>query len=359
MFVCVFDRFIIKLTDTKKKGWIHSMNKTRIVSGIQASGSITLGNYLGAAQHFVTMQNDDKFESFIFVADLHAITVPQNPQNLRQSIINLIKFYLAIGLDPQKVCLFIQSEIPAHAATGWILQCHSYMGELERMTQYKDKAKKINAKQSGIGAGLFAYPPLMAADILLYDPKYVPVGEDQKQHLELTRTLAQRMNHHFQMEFFVIPEPFIAKSGARIMALQEPTKKMSKSDENKKNTIFLFDPINQSLNKIKSAKTDSDTIIRYDKDEKPGISNLLTIYASLENITIDEAETLFKTSSYGTFKKEVSAKLEAFLIPLHEKFHSYSKQEIYDILDAGHVKAQSIAQRKFEKLAHKIGLGRY
>ena len=261
----------------------------RFLSGIQPSGNITLGNYLGAVKNFVKLQNENQFTDFlIFIADLHAITVPQDKTALRKNIRSLVALYLACGLDPNKVHIFIQSEVPAHAELGWVMQCNGYIGELERMTQYKDKKEKM---VGGVSVGLLTYPSLMAADILLYDADLVPTGIDQKQHLELTRDLAMRFNSKYG-ETFNIPSPYIPKEGSKIMSLVDPTKKMSKSDSNPKAYIALLDDLNSIRKKIKSAITDSDGTIKYDVENKPGVSNLLTILSCVSGKPIDELVNL-------------------------------------------------------------------
>ena len=256
----------------------------RILSAIQPSGTLTIGNYLGALKNFVKLQ--DEHECLFFIVDQHAITVPQDRLELRKKIKELTALYLACGLDPEKATIFVQSEVPGHTQLAWMLTCNTSMGELERMTQFKDKSQKLASKGQGIGVGLFMYPVLMAADILLYDVDFVPVGDDQKQHLELTRDLAERFNNRFG-ETFKIPEPLIAKTGARIMSLQEPTKKMSKSDDNPRNFILMTDEPNVIRKKIKSAVTDSDGVIAFDRENKPGLSNLLEIYSTMTGESID------------------------------------------------------------------------
>ncbi len=257
-----------------------------IFSGIQPSGTITLGNYIGALKQFVELQHE--FNCYFCIVDQHAITVPQDRLVLRKNIKSLAALYVAVGIDPAKATLFIQSEVPAHAQAGWMMQCVSYIGELERMTQFKDKS----AGKEAVSASLLTYPPLMAADILLYSTDLVPVGEDQKQHLELTRDLAERFNKKYN-EIFTIPEVRIPKVGARVMSLQEPTKKMSKSDPNTKAFITLLDDPKQIEKKIKSAVTDSDGIVKFDVEGKPGISNLLSIYSILSNKPIPEIEEMY------------------------------------------------------------------
>lgn len=329
----------------------------RILSGIKPSGNLTIGNYIGAISQFVELQN--QFESFVFIADLHAITVPQDPQELRANIYEMIKIYLACGLDPNKTTLFIQSEIPAHAELAWIMSCFSYMGELERMTQYKDLVQKNKEKQLPIGSGILAYPPLMAADVLLYDPSYVPVGDDQSQHVELTRTLAERINRITNQELFVIPKTHKTKHGARIMSLQEPTKKMSKSADNPKTYITLLDDPQIAIKKIKSAITDSEAKVYFDPQNKPGISNLLTIYASFQNMSLKEAELLFADANYGTFKNAVADSVAQFLQELQQKMNSYDEQTIHRILNEGQQKASEIATKKLHTVYKALGLGRY
>ena len=271
----------------------------RMLSGIKPTGGLTLGNYIGAISQFIKYQ--DEYEMYVFIANLHSITVAQDPKELRQNTKDLIALYLAAGLDPQKVTLFLQSDICAHAELGWILTCHSYMGELQRMTQYKDKTAK---GETNITAGLFTYPSLMAADILLYDADYVPVGIDQKQHVELTRNIAERFNNKYG-ETFIIPEPVIPKVGAKIMSLQDPTKKMSKSDETTKGAIYLLDEPAVARKKIMSAVTDSIGIIRYDEVNQPGIANLLTIHSVLSKESIEDIVERFSNHGYGDLKKEI------------------------------------------------------
>jgi tryptophanyl-tRNA synthetase len=308
-------------------------------------------------KQFVNLQNE--YDSFVFIADLHAITVPQNRDDLKKRTRDLIKLYLATGLNPEKTTLFIQSEVPSHSQLGWVMSCYSYMGELERMTQYKDIVFKNKDKSKPIGSGVLSYPPLMAADILLYSPDIVPVGDDQSQHVELTRTLAQRLNHVCHHEVLTIPKTLKPKSGARIMSLQDPTKKMSKSDDNPKSYIALLDPIATSVKKIKSAVTDSDTKVYFDVDNKPGISNLLTIYASLESISIEAAQAKFVDATYGAFKTAVASSVEQFLTQLQAKYNALDEQIVNDILDAGAAKASKIATSKVNEIYHYLGLGRY
>jgi tryptophanyl-tRNA synthetase len=323
-----------------------------IFSGIQPSGTITLGNYIGAMKQFVELQHE--YNCFFCIVDEHAITVPQDPQILRKNIRSLAALYLAVGIDPEKATLFIQSEVPAHAQAGWIMQCISYIGELERMTQFKDKSSGKEA----VSASLLTYPPLMAADILLYNTDLVPVGEDQKQHLELTRDLAERFNKKYN-DILTIPEISLPKVGARIMSLQEPTKKMSKSDPNKKAFITPLDEPNQIVKKIKSAVTDSEGIVKFDTVNKPGVSNLLSIYSILGGKTIGELEEMYTGKGYGDFKGDLAEVVVDFLKPIQERYYNLlESSELDDILDSGAEKANQVASRTLKKMENAMGLGR-
>ena len=309
-----------------------------IFSGIQPSGIITLGNYLGALKQFVDLQ--EEYDCYFCIVDQHAITMPQDPETLRKNIRTLAAIYLAVGLNPEKATLFIQSEVPAHIQLGWIMMCTSYVGELERMTQYKDKSRD---RGEAIPGGLLVYPPLMAADILLYGTHLVPVGEDQKQHLELTRDLAGRFNQRYG-EVFVIPEVRIPKQGARVMSLVEPTKKMSKSDPNPGSFISILDDEKTIEKKIKRAKTDLDNSIRYDKDNKPGVSNLMSILSVCTGQTYEEIEALYEGKGYGQFKGDVAQKVIETLRPIQERYHQLiDSKELDDILDEGARKANAAA----------------
>ncbi|MEE1108243.1 MAG: tryptophan--tRNA ligase [Macrococcus canis] len=324
-----------------------------LFSGIQPSGVPTIGNYIGALKQFTEIQ--DQYDCYFCIVDQHAITVPQDKAALRKNIRSLAALYLASGLDPEKVTLFIQSEVPAHAQAGWMLTTISTIGELERMTQYKDKAKD---RKEGIPAGLLTYPPLMAADILLYGTNIVPVGEDQKQHLELTRDLAERFNARYN-DIFTIPEIRMPKVGGRIMSLQEPTKKMSKSDSNTKGFISLLDPPNTVAKKIKSAVTDSDGIVKYDKENKPGISNLLSIYSIFTGKTIAELEAMYEGKGYGDFKSDLADVMVDFITPFQEKYEYYMNSEELDrILDEGAEKARKKSFKMLKKMENAMGLGR-
>ena len=325
----------------------------RMLSGIKPTGRVTLGNYIGAIKPFVSYQ--DEYEMIVFVANLHSMTIYQEPKNLRKNTKDLISLYLAAGLDPKKVTLFLQSDVLEHAQLGWYLGCMVSMGELSRMTQYKDKASKLK-KDESIGAGIFNYPSLMNADILLYDPDYVPVGEDQKQHCELARDIAERFNNRYS-ETFKLPEPFVPKVGGRIMVLQNPTKKMSKSDETGKGCIYIVDDINVSKKKIMSAVTDSDNAIYYDVKNKPGISNLLTIYSILSGESIDALVERYQGVGYGQFKKDLAEVVGNELQKIHDKYNEINQGNYIDtILNEGADKARYMARKKLAKVERKIGI---
>lgn len=322
----------------------------RMLSGIKPTGRITLGNYIGAIKPFVSYQ--DEYEMFIFVANLHSMTVYQEPKELRKNTKDLIALYLAAGLDPTKVTLFLQSDVLEHAQLGWYLGCMVSMGELSRMTQYKDKA----SKGESIGAGIFNYPSLMNADVLMYDPDYVPVGEDQKQHVELARDVAERFNKRYS-DTFTLPEPLIAKVGGRIMDLQNPTKKMSKSDESEKGCIYILDDVNISKKKIMSAVTDSDGVIKFDPENKPGISNLLEIYSILTNIPISEIENTYAGVGYGTFKKELAQIVGEEITKIQTRYQEIMTGDYLDkVLEDGANVARKIARKKLSKVERKIGI---
>lgn len=323
-----------------------------IFSGIQPSGTITLGNYIGALKQFVELQNE--YNCYFCIVDQHAITVPQDKLELRKNIRSLAALYLAVGIDPEKATLFIQSEVPAHAQAGWMMQCISYIGELERMTQFKDKS----AGKDAVSAALLTYPPLMVADILLYSTDLVPVGEDQKQHIELTRDLAERFNKKYN-DIFTIPDVRIPKVGARIMSLQEPTKKMSKSDPNTKASIRLLDDLKQIEKKIKSAVTDSEGIVKYDKENKPGVSNLLSIYSIFSGKEISEIEKMYVGKGYGDFKADLAEVVINEIKPIQEKYTELMQSsELDEILDRGAEKAQAVANKMLKKMENAMGLGR-
>ena len=324
--------------------------KKIIFSGMQPSGLITLGNYLGALNNWTKLQDD--YNCLYCIVDMHAITIRQDPVKLRKQAKELLLQYLAVGLDPEKSILYYQSHVPQHAELGWILNCYTYMGELNRMTQFKEKSL---SHADNINAGLFTYPVLMAADILLYQTDLVPVGEDQRQHLEITRDIAMRFNGIYG-DVFKMPEGYIGKVGARIMALQEPTKKMSKSDENKNNTIALLEEPAVIMNKSKRAMTDSDNEVRYSED-KPGIRNLIDIYCAVTSKSIQEAEKEFANTGYGTFKKAVGEAIVANLEPIQQKVKELEKNQDYinDVIKQGAEKASVLAQRTLQKVQKKIG----
>jgi tryptophanyl-tRNA synthetase len=328
----------------------------RILSGIQPTGSLNIGTYLGSVKNFVKLQEKlPDHEFFIFIADLHAITIHKDKQELRKKIKELAALYIACGLDPDRVNLFIQSEVPAHSQMAYLLQCNSYMGELERMTQFKEKARK---QETGVTVGLFTYPTLMAADILIYDPEFVPVGNDQKQHLELARDIAVRVNNKYN-DLFTVPEPLIAEVGARIYSLSDPTSKMSKSDSNEKSRINLLDPENIIKKRIKSAMTDSLGTIEYDPENRPGISNLMTIYSIMAHKTFDEIEEKYKGMGYKEFKEDLGEVVYQELKPIQDKYNELiNSKRLDEILDQGRERANQVAYKKVMKFNDRIGLGR-
>ena len=323
-----------------------------IFSGIQPSGTLTLGNYLGAIRQFVALQADH--HCFFCVVDEHAITVPQDPMELKENRRSLAALYLASGINPETSTLFIQSEVPAHTQLSWMIQSISYMGELERMTQFKDKSDGRDA----VSSALFTYPALMAADILLYQTDIVPVGDDQTQHLELTRDVAERFNNRFG-ETFTIPEIRIPEVGARIMSLQDPTKKMSKSDENERGFISMLDSPKKIEKKIKSAVTDSEGIVKYDKENKPGVSNLLTIYASCTGESIETIEKEYEGKGYGDFKAGVAKAVIQLLQPIQDRYYELIESDVLDeILDRGAEKAAQTANQTLANAKKAMGLTR-
>ncbi|MFQ3782370.1 tryptophan--tRNA ligase [Staphylococcus saprophyticus] len=324
-----------------------------LFSGIQPSGIPTIGNYIGALKQFGEVQDD--YNCFFCIVDQHAITVPQDRLKLRKQTRQLAAIYLASGIDPEKSTLFIQSEVPAHVQASWMLTTISSIGELERMTQFKDKAVK---QTEGVPAGLLTYPPLMATDIVIYNTNIVPVGDDQKQHMELTRNLVDRFNSRYN-DILVKPEIRMPKVGGRVMSLQDPTKKMSKSDDNQKNFISLLDQPSVAAKKIKSAVTDSDGIIKFDRDNKPGISNLLSIYSSLTDESIDALQEKYKDSNYGVFKADLAEIVSDFLTAFQEKYEYYlNSEELDTILDNGRDKAQQVSFKTLKKMEKAMGLGR-
>ncbi len=322
----------------------------RVLSGIKPTGQLTLGNYIGALKNFPKFQ--DQGETFLFIADLHALTLPIDPEVLRSNSRDLAAFYLAAGLDPKKCTIFRQSAVSAHAELNAILQNFLYMGELSRMTQFKEKSQKLN--ENAIGLGLFAYPVLMASDILLYDANVVPVGDDQTQHVEITRDLVNRFNNRFG-PVLTMPKAVVTKVGARIMSLSEPTKKMSKSDP--KGDIYLKDDLKVIRKKIMSAVTDSEARVAYDPENKPGVSNLLQIYAALKDISIPEAEKLFEGSNYGTFKGAVADVVCDVLGNLQQKYQAFiASGEVERVLEEGAKKAREVANNTLHRVQHAVGL---
>lgn len=302
---------------------MENPNKKIIFSGIQPSGNLTLGNYLGALKNFSLLQ--DEYRCYYCVVDMHTLTVRQDPAALKERSYALLALYLACGIDPEKNVLFMQSHVPAHAELSWILGCYTYMGELNRMTQFKDKSKRHS---DNINGGLYTYPVLMAADILLYQSDLVPIGQDQKQHLELARNVAERFNNIYG-DTFKIPEPFIPKQGAKIMSLQEPDKKMSKSDTNANNFILINEERDIIMKKFKRAVTDSGNEIRFDEAEKPGISNLINIYSAVKGITREDTEREFAGLRYGDFKAAVGIAVADELAPIKEKYEEFLKNRDY------------------------------
>ncbi|WP_294615442.1 tryptophan--tRNA ligase [uncultured Gilliamella sp.] len=329
------------------------MSKPIVFSGAQPSGELTLGNYLGALKNWVALQSE--YDCVYCIVNQHAITVRQDPIKLRKATLDTMALYLACGIDPQKSTIFVQSHVPAHAELGWALNCYTYFGELSRMTQFKDKSSRY---AENINAGLFDYPVLMAADILLYQANLVPVGDDQKQHLELSRDIAMRFNALYG-EIFTVPEPFIPKVGARVMSLQEPTKKMSKSDTNRNNVIGLLENPKDVEKKIKRAITDSDEppVVRYDLNNKAGVSNLLDILTGVTGKTIAELEQEFAGKMYGHLKTEVAEQVINMLTTLQTKYHQYRSDEnyLFAIMQEGAEKARSKAEPTLKKVYDAIG----
>lgn len=324
--------------------------KKSLFSGMQATGTLTLGNYLGALKNWVDLE--DEYECFYCVVDMHSITVRQDPAELRKRARALLTLYIAAGLNPEKNCIYYQSHVSAHAELGWILNCFTYMGELNRMTQFKDKAAK---HADNINAGLYTYPVLMAADILLFQSDVVPVGSDQKQHLEIARDIAERFNSIYG-DVFTIPEPYIGKMGARIMSLQDPGKKMSKSDENVNASIYLMDDSDTIIRKFKRAITDSDNEIRYSED-KPGIRNLIDIYCAATGKTVSDTEKEFEASGYGEFKLAVGESVVNMLKPIQDRVTELSKDKAYidGIIKNNAEKADYFATKTLRKVQKKVG----
>ena len=323
----------------------------RVFSGVQPTGNIHLGNYLGALKQFVELQDDH--ECIYCIVDMHAITVPQNPKELRDHILDVAALYLAVGVDPKKSIVFVQSDVPGHAELSWVLTCNSYTGELSRMTQFKDKSKNKESAPTGI----FSYPVLMAADILLYDTDIVPVGNDQKQHIELCRDIAIRINNKYK-KTFVVPDGRFLKEGARIMALDDPTKKMSKSAENIHSRISLLDEPSKIKKSIMKATTDSDGVVKFDVENKPGISNLLNIYSVLSGMTVPELEAKYEGKGYGDFKKDLVEVVVEALAPIKERYEQIRhSDELIEILKDGAVRADAIAKQTMKRVKENFGLG--
>lgn len=328
--------------------------KQTIFSGIQPSGNLHIGNYIGAVHQWKAMQ--DTYNSLFCVVDLHAITVPQDPKVMRQKVREIAAIYVAAGIDPEKAHIFVQSENPDHPYLGWILNCYTPFGQLERMTQFKDKSLK---QKDSTTAGLFDYPVLMAADILLYDTHVVPVGEDQKQHLELTRDVAEKFNAKYG-ETFVVPDAQISKETGRIMSLQDPSSKMSKSDDNLNGAIFLLDTPDQVRSKVKRAVTDSDGEVRYDPGQKAAVSNLLSIFSSVTDLPISDLEKKYSGVGYGQFKSDLAEAAVEFLTPFQIRYNELMSDsaKLDKILDDGVEYARSKSSVTLEKVVDSVGLGR-
>ena len=328
------------------------MERKKIITGIQPSGVITLGNYIGAIKQMVKLQ--EEFDSYLFVADMHAITIPKNPKELHNNIRSLVALYLACGIEPEKNTIFLQSENEYHANVSWLLECNTPFGELSRMTQFKDKS----SKNVNFQAGLFTYPVLMAADILIYDVDFVPVGIDQKQHVELARNIAERFNKKYG-ETFKVPDVKMADSGTKIMDLVDPSKKMSKSSENEKGIICLLDAPEKIRKKIMGATTDSESRVYYDTEKKPGISNLMNIYSALTGEGIKQIESKFDGKNYGEFKKELADIVVNEVTKIQERYYQLiDNQELDDILEKGAEKVRKIAHDKFLLMKKNMGLYR-
>ena len=323
----------------------------RVFSGVQPTGNIHIGNYLGAFKQFVELQDGN--DCVYCIVDMHSITLPQDPKELKKSTMDVAAIYMAVGVDPKRSILFVQSDVSAHAELAWVLTCNSYMGELSRMTQFKDKSRG----QDSAPTGLFTYPVLMAADILLYDTDVVPVGNDQKQHIELCRDLAIRVNNKYK-DTFVIPEGRFLKEGARVMALDEPDKKMSKSTENPFSLISLLDNEDKIKKSIMRATTDSDSQVRFDPDEKPGVSNLLTIYSAFSGVPIADLEKKYEGCGYGEFKKDLVSVTVEGLRPIRERYGEIrNSKELENALITGAEKAAAIAEKTMKRVKSNFGLG--
>jgi tryptophanyl-tRNA synthetase len=324
--------------------------KQRIFSGVQPSGNLHIGNYLGALTQFVALQ--DEYDCIFCVVDLHAITVPQEPAALKKNVIEIAKLFMASGIDPQRAVIFQQSAVSAHAELGWLLNTIARVSDLDKMTQFKDKAGE---NQESVSVGLYDYPVLMAADILLYDTAVVPVGDDQVQHIELTRDLGKRFNHRFG-DTFIIPNAKVLRAGARIMGLDDPTKKMSKSAPSEMSRIELTDDPDKAAKKIMRAETDSGSEISYDEEKKPGISNLLAIYSLLANKEIKEVADGYEGKGYGDFKKDLAGVVKDFLVDFQKKYNAISDEEVRRVLDEGADKVRPIAEAKLRQVQERMGI---
>lgn len=326
--------------------------KKIIFSGIQPSGNLTIGNYIGAMKNFVALQ--DEYDCYYCIVDLHALTVRQDPAELRRRSLELAALYIAVGLDPKKVTLFIQSHVPAHAELAWILNCYTYMGELSRMTQFKDKSRK---NEENINVGLFGYPVLMAADILLYQADVVPIGDDQRQHLEITRDIAIRFNNLYA-NTFTVPDAYYGKLGARVMSLQDPSSKMSKSDNDENNFIAILDEPDAVHRKLRRAVTDSDSRVRFDPEKKPGVSNLMTIFAAMAGLEIPAVEKHFEGKGYGAFKEEVAESVVEGMRPVRERYATLIADKAYleGVMKSSADRAARAAARTLSKVQKKVGL---
>ena len=328
------------------------MSKKTILSGIQSTGKLTLGNYLGAINNWLQMQ--EEYDCYYMIANLHTLTVRNEPEELKENTLKILATYIAAGLDPEKNTLFIQSQVHEHAELGWILDCYTYMGELSRMTQFKDKSQK---HADNINAGLFTYPALMAADILLYKADLVPVGEDQRQHLEITRDIALRFNKLYG-ETFVIPEAYVRKESARIMGLQDPESKMSKSATNPNDVIFIEDEEEVIIKKFKKAVTDSENKVKFDPEKKPGVSNLMQIYSAITMKTMEEIEEEFNGKGYGDFKMAVANCVVEKLKPIQKRYKELLENREYleKIYTEGAENARKIASKTLREVKDKIGI---
>mgnify|MGYP004656189239 FL=1 len=328
------------------------MSKKIILSGIQSTGKLTLGNYLGAINNWVQMQ--EEYDCYYMIANLHSLTVRNDPETLRNNTLKVLAMYVAAGLDPEKNTIFIQSQVKEHAELGWILDCYTYMGELSRMTQFKDKAAK---HADNINAGLFTYPALMAADILLYQANLVPVGQDQQQHLEITRDIAERFNKLYG-KTFTIPEGYYGKASAKIMGLQDPTAKMSKSATNPNDVILLEDEPDVIIKKFKKAVTDSENKVRFNPENKPGVSNLMQIYSSITGLKMEEIEKEFENSGYGDFKTKVAETVVAKLEPIQKKYKELleNKEYLEKIYTEGANRARKLASKTLDEVKERIGI---